>query len=94
MLDPGVLGVRLDPLERRLGAGPLDLELGHEHDRVTGRALREHDGPLIREEDEAGEVADVVLPEEDIAAEPFALDVLEEPGAPPFELRRRYAARR
>ena len=34
MLDPRVLGIRLDLLERRLGEGPLNLEFGHEDDRV------------------------------------------------------------
>ena len=36
MLEPGVLGIRLDPLEGRLGANALDLELGHEHGQVAG----------------------------------------------------------
>ena len=71
VIDSGVLRIRLDPLERRLGARPLDLELGHEHDRLAARALRVDDRPLVREEDETGEVADVVLAEEDVASQPF-----------------------
>jgi hypothetical protein len=89
MLEPRVLGVRLDPRERRLGAGPLDLELGNEHDRLAAGALRIDHRPLVGEEDEAGEVADVVLAEEDVAAEAVARDVLEQPPAPLLELGRR-----
>ena len=67
MLDPRVLGVGLDPLERRLGARSLDLELRHEDRRLAGDALRVDDRPLVREEPEAGEVLDVVGAEEDVA---------------------------
>ena len=35
MLRPRVLRIRLDPLEGRLGADALDLELGHEDDRLA-----------------------------------------------------------
>ena len=91
MLDSRVLGVGLDALEGRLGAHPLDLELGDEHDRLAGGALGEHDRPLGREEAEAREVLDVVLVEEDVAAEPVAAHVLEEPAAPLCQLARRDA---
>ena len=94
MLDTRVFGVRLDPLERRLGAGALDLELRDEHDRLPGRALREDDGTLVREEAEAREVLDVVLPEEHVAAQPFPPHVLEHPAAPCLQLGRRYPGTR
>ena len=37
MLESGVLGVRLDPLEARFLAGARSLELGNEDRRLAGR---------------------------------------------------------
>jgi hypothetical protein len=88
MLDPRVLGVRLDPLEGRLGAHALDLELGHEDGHLAHRALGEDDGALGREKAEAGEVLDVVRVEQDISREPGVPHVLEQPLTPRLELRR------
>jgi hypothetical protein len=86
MLDPRVLGIRLDLLERRLGQHALDLELGDEREHVSSRTLGEDDGPLRGEEPEAGQVLDVVLIEDDVPAPPLAPDALEHPLAPPLEL--------
>ena len=89
MLDARVLRIGLDPLERRLGARSLDLELRHEDRGVAADALRVDDRPLVREEPEAGEVLDVVGSEEDVARATLAAHVLEEPLAPLLELRGR-----
>src|SRR6185312_7260145 len=79
MLGARVLGVRLDPLEARLLARALDLELGDEDGHVPGRVLREGDRALVREEAEAGRVLDVRLVEEGDAAQPLGAGVLEQP---------------
>ena len=79
VLRPRVLGVRLDVGERRLGPDALDLEVGDEHRHLASRALGEDDGALGREEPEPGEVADVVLVEEDVAAQLVGADELEQP---------------
>ena len=94
VLRPGVLGVRLDAGERRLGPDALDLEVGDEHRHLASRALGEDDGPLGGEEPEAREVADVVLVEEDVAAQLLGADVLEQPLAAPLVLGRREPGRR
>ena len=91
VLDARILGVRLDPLERRLGAHALDLELGDEHHHLARRVLREDDRPLRGEEAEAREVLDVVRVEEHVARQPVAPHVLEQPLAPRLQLVRRYA---
>ncbi len=88
VLDAGVLRIALDALERRLRAHALDLELGHEHCHLAVCALHVDDGPLGREEAEAREVADVLLVEEDVAAQTPAAHVLEQPPAPRLELGR------
>ena len=82
VLEPRVLRVRLDPLERGLGPRALDLELRHEDRRLAAGALRVHDRPLVREEPEAGEVLDVVGAEEDVPGQARAAHVLEQPSAP------------
>ena len=82
VLDPRVLGIRLDPREGGLGARALHLELRHEHRRLAADALGIDHRPLIREEPEAGEVLDVVRAEEDVARKAGAPDVLEQPFAP------------
>ncbi len=94
MLCPGVLGVRLDALERRLGAHPLDLELGYEHGHLPRRALREDDRTLRREEAEAREVLDVAGVEEDVARQAFTPHVLEQSLAPRLQLGSGYAGHR
>ena len=43
MLDPRVLRVRLDTVERRLRANARDLELGNERGRLTGRQSEDID---------------------------------------------------
>ncbi len=81
VLGARVLGVRLDVGERRLVPDALDLEVGDEHRHLTSGALGEDDRALGREEPEAGEVADVVRVEEDVAAQLFCADMLEQPRA-------------
>ena len=91
VLEPRILRVRLDPLERGLGARALDLELRHEDRRLAAGALGVHDRPLVREEPEAGEVLDVVGAEEDVPGQARAAHVLEQPSAPVLQLRGRDA---
>ena len=89
MLETRVLGVRLHPLEHRLRPHTVDFELGDE-DRQLARTVREEgNGSLGRKEAEAREVLDVVLVEEDVAAEPVALHMLQEPRPPVLQLYRR-----
>ena len=94
VLEARVLGVRLDPLERRLGTDSLDLELGNEHRLVASQVAHECDRSLGREEHEAREVLDVVLVEQDVAVEPLATAVVEEPLTSRQELLRRNAGTR
>ena len=82
MLDAGVLRVRLDALERRLGANALDLELGDEHREASRRVDRDADRTLGGEEVEAREVLDVPVVEEDAAGRGPGGQVLEQAGAP------------
>src|SRR5262245_56020184 len=93
MLGTGVLGVRLDPLEARLLAGSLGLELGDEHGHVAAHGLREGDRAFVREEAEAGGVLDVRLIEEDDAAQALRTGVVEQALAPFGELGGRYPRR-
>ena len=86
VLDSRILGIRLDPLECRLSARALDLELGHEDDMLAGHALGEDHRPLVREEVETGEIADRVLLEENVAGETRGADVIEHPVAAGREL--------
>ena len=86
MLVPRILGIGLHALEGGLGADAPHLELGHEHGRLPRGARDEGDRPLRGEEAEAREVLDVLLVEEDVAGEPTARDVLQEPLAPLLEL--------
>ena len=79
MLEARVLRVGLDALEGRLGAHPLDLELGDEDRHLAAGALRIDDRPLRREEPEAGEVLDVGLVEQDVPRASRAAHVLEQP---------------
>ena len=72
MLGARVLRVRLDPLERRLGAHPLDLELGDEDGHLARGVCDECDRPLGRQEAEAREVLDVGLVEEHVAGQRVA----------------------
>ena len=69
MLEARILGVGLDPLERRFRPHPLHLELGHEHHRLAARCSAQDNRPLRGEEAEGREVLDVVLVEEDVACE-------------------------
>jgi hypothetical protein len=91
MLDARILGVGLDPVEGRLGAHTLDLELRHEDHHVPGRALREDDGPFRREEAEGREVLDVVLIEEDVPRKAALPHLLQQPLATRLQLLRRDA---
>jgi hypothetical protein len=93
VLGTRVLGIGLDALEVGLGAGALDLELGHEDGHFAACTLGEYDRPLRRQEVEARQVLDVRLVEEDVAGELAAADVFEQPLATRFELRRRGAGR-
>ena len=86
MLDARVLRVRLDALERGLGAHALDLELGDEHREAARGVHRDADGTLGGEEVEAREVLDVAVVEEDAAGEALGCEVLEQAGAPGLEL--------
>ena len=62
MLGPGVLGVRLDPVEVAFLLRALDLEARDERGQLV--ADDDHDRPLVREEVEARVVLDVRLVEE------------------------------
>ena len=73
MLDARVLRVRLDALERGLGAHALDLELGDEHRQAARGIHRDADRTLGGEEVEAREVLDVAVVEEDAAGQALGL---------------------
>ena len=78
MFQPRVLRVGLDPLEIGFRTDAVDLELGHEDGHVS-RAVSDHrHRALGGKKPEAGEVADVVLVEEDVAGKPLAPDMLQE----------------
>ena len=83
---PGVLRVRLDALERGLGAHALDLELGDEHREAARGIHRDADRTLGGEEVEAREVLDVAVVEEHAAGETLVCEVLEQARAPGLEL--------
>ena len=70
MLRPGVLGVRRDPVEARLGFDPRDLELGDEGGGLAPGVLDVGDRALRREKREARQVLDVVPVEDDVPARP------------------------
>ena len=93
VLEPRILGIRLDALEVGLGADALDLELRHEHHQVARRVARERHRTLGRQEAEVRQVADVVLVEDDIAVQPLVGDMAEHPLAPLGELCRGDAVR-
>src|SRR5439155_7725015 len=84
----GVLRIGLDPLERRLGAHALDLELRREHRHFSRGALHDDNRTLRREKVEGGEVADVIRVEEDITGQSLTPHVLEQPLTPRLELGR------
>ena len=86
MLEARILGVGLDPLERRFRAHPLDLEFGHEHHHLAACALRIDDRSLRGEEAEGREVLDVVLIEEDAARESRTPRRLRQSLTPPPQL--------
>ena len=86
VVDPRVLRVRLHVLEGGLRPHPRDLELGDEGAEIAGRVPGDRDRPLGREEVEAGEVADVIVAEEDEARQLVSADVLEQRFAPQLQL--------
>ena len=89
MLEARVLGIRLDPGERRLRACALDLELGHERKMLAVYALREDHRALVGEEVEARQVANRVLLEEDVARAACRTNALADTAAPRRKLVRR-----
>ena len=86
VLEPRVLGVRLDALEAGLLAHPLDLELRHEDRHLAADALREGDRALRGQEPEAGQVLDVGLVEQRVAGAAAGADLLEHARAPLLQL--------
>ena len=86
MLEPRILGIRLDHVEAGLGVHPRDLEGRYEGRELALGALGDRDGALGREEAEAGEVADVIRAEEDVAPQAGAAHMLEHARAARLEL--------
>ncbi len=88
---PGYSGIRLHPLERRLGPHALDLELRHEDGKVARGGDDERDGTLGDEEVEVRQVPDVVRIEKHEPGQLVALDALQQASASLRELRGRDA---
>ena len=86
MLGARVLRVGLDPVEVRLRAHPVDLELGNEGGQVAGRVRDDRDGSLSGKENKPREVLDVVLVEQHAPGETLAAHVVEQPLPPRREL--------